>query len=73
MSDTVGSDILPPDRQTDLTHEQMVKKDYMVFESAGETLARSWSRMKVGGHPVRPLYPPRGIKAGLFTLIFSFP
>jgi hypothetical protein len=56
ISDTVGTDTLAPDKQTDLNSEQMIAKDLAVFKNAGETLKRAWSRIRVGGNPVEVRY-----------------
>lgn len=69
LSDTVDSDDLLPDRQTELTHQQMVRKDLKVFKNAGEYLKRSWTRMKVGGHAVQVRYILPQVMFPLFLLI----
>lgn len=56
LSDTVGSDTMAPDKQTDLTHEQMVIKDLAVFKNVGGTLQKAWSTLNIRGNPVQVRY-----------------
>lgn len=56
LSGTVGVDTLPPDRQTDLDHAEMVSKDLAVFKNAGEVLQNTWSKLEVRGNPVQARY-----------------
>lgn len=56
LSDTVGSDTMAPDKQADLSHDELVAKDLAVFKNAGETLKKAWSSLKVRGNPVNVQY-----------------
>jgi hypothetical protein len=71
LSDTVGSDSVAPDRQTDLTPEEVALKDLAVFKNAGETVTAAWSKLEVGGNPVRARYTLPTVTYSFHSIILS--
>jgi hypothetical protein len=79
IPETVGSDMVSPRQQRDLSIDQRRQKELELYRLAGQSLDAAWTGMRVGGYPmrcifelptVRPLPVPPPLSADLFL---SFP
>jgi hypothetical protein len=71
FDDRIGTDTQAPDKQTDLTKDQMIAKDLALWKAFGETIVNAWRNLFDGGNPIHSRFTLPTVSPDYYCISFS--